>query len=172
MKFSPVRIDEKPVMKMPNAAVITCVFAAAVGGDLELVLPQLVRHHLPVRRGLDGLPLGARADANRHRERALVGFPSIRHRPRLVVERQLQRGEIGPPQVLIEDRRQILLQLRVEEADDVLGHDVLVLEVLVGVAHQLPPPRVVIDDAAQRVQEERALEVHVLVRACGGCRAA
>ena len=30
MKFSPVRIDENPVMKMPIAAVITCVFAAAV----------------------------------------------------------------------------------------------------------------------------------------------
>jgi hypothetical protein len=30
MKFSPVRIDEKPVMNTPTAAVITCVFAAAV----------------------------------------------------------------------------------------------------------------------------------------------
>ena len=30
MKFSPVRIDEKPLMKMPKAAVITYVFAAAV----------------------------------------------------------------------------------------------------------------------------------------------
>ena len=29
MKFRPVRIDEKPVMKMPSAAVITCVFDAA-----------------------------------------------------------------------------------------------------------------------------------------------
>ena len=30
MKFSPVRIDEKPVMKMPSAAVMTWLFAAAV----------------------------------------------------------------------------------------------------------------------------------------------
>ena len=30
MKFRPVRIDEKPVMKMPRPAVITCEFDAAV----------------------------------------------------------------------------------------------------------------------------------------------
>ncbi len=30
MKFRPVRIDEKPVMKTPSAAVMTCEFAAAV----------------------------------------------------------------------------------------------------------------------------------------------
>ena len=30
MKFSPVRIDEKPVMKIPSAADITWEFAAAV----------------------------------------------------------------------------------------------------------------------------------------------
>ena len=30
MKFSPVRIDEKPVMNTPTAAVITWLFAAAV----------------------------------------------------------------------------------------------------------------------------------------------
>ena len=30
MKFSPVRIDEKPVMKMPTPARITCEFDALV----------------------------------------------------------------------------------------------------------------------------------------------
>ena len=30
MKFRPVRIDEKPVMKMPSAAGMTCEFDAAV----------------------------------------------------------------------------------------------------------------------------------------------
>ena len=57
-------------------------------------------------------------------------------------------------------------------AHEILGHDVLVLEPLVDVAQQLPPSRVVVDDAAERVQEERALEVHVLRRRRGECRAA
>ncbi len=30
MKFSPVRIEEKPVMKMPTAVATTCVFEEAV----------------------------------------------------------------------------------------------------------------------------------------------
>ena len=30
MKLRPVRIDEKPVMNTPSAAVMTCEFAAAV----------------------------------------------------------------------------------------------------------------------------------------------
>ena len=47
------------------------------------------------------------------------------------VERQLERRQCGVTQVLIEDRRQVLAGLLVEERDDVLGHDVLVLEVLI-----------------------------------------
>jgi len=70
----------------------------------------------------------------------------------------------GVPKILIEDRREIVLESCVEESHDVLGHDVLVLKLLIEVANQRPPGAVVVDDAAKRVQEQRALEVHVLLR--------
>ena len=56
--------------------------------------------------------------------------------------------------------------LLVEVRHDVLSHDVLILEVLVEIVQQRPPTLVIVHDAAQRVEEERALEIHVL-RRCG-----
>ena len=65
-------------------------------------------------------------------------FHLVGHAARFV-ESELERRERGSSQVLIEDRSQVLLDARVEEPHDVLGHDVLVLELLVEVAHQRPP---------------------------------
>ena len=59
----------------------------------------------------DRLPLARIPDPDRHRECPLVGAPAVGDRAGLVVERELQHRQVGAPQVLIEDRRQVLPQL-------------------------------------------------------------
>ena len=131
---------------------------------LELVLLERRLHVLPVGRRLNHLPVVLRSDAHRHRERRLVGLPAVRDHALGLVELQLQHGDRGVAQVLVEDRRQVLAGLAVEVLDDVLGHDVLVLEAIVQASQDRPPALVVVDHAAQRVQEQGPLEILVLRR--------
>ena len=71
-------------------------------------------------------------------------------------------GKRGVAQILVEDRRQVHAGLLIEVRDHVFRHDVPILEVLVEIVDQGPPACVVIHDAAQRVQKERAFEVLIL----------
>jgi len=62
-------------------------------------------------------------DPDRHREAALLGPPAIGNRPRFFIEGELQHRKTRAAEVLVENRREILPELRVEEPDDILGHD-------------------------------------------------
>jgi hypothetical protein len=57
--------------------------------------------------------------------------------------------------------------LLVDERHHLLGHDVAVLELVIDVANQLEPRRIVFDDVAKGMEEERALEILILVRTAG-----
>jgi hypothetical protein len=56
-------------------------------------------------------------------------------------------------QILIEYRREVAARLGVEERHDIFGHDVLILEALIEITKQLPPPCIIIDDIAECVEE-------------------
>jgi hypothetical protein len=69
------------------------------------------------------------------------------------------------PKVLVKNRAQIHARPLAEVLHHVLGHDVLILEMLVEVMKQLPPAFVVVDNAPQRINKERALEI-LIYRGC------
>ena len=64
--------------------------------------------------------------------------------------------------MLVEDRREVLAELRVDELDDVFGQDVLVAEVLEEVVNEVEPARVIVYDVAEGVQEERPSKCIIL----------
>src|ERR1019366_9523853 len=74
-------------------------------------------------------------------------FPLIFRRAR---SGAIQGGERGVAQVLVEDGRQVHAGLLIEVPHHVLGHDVLILEVLVEIVQQGPPARVVVDRSEER----------------------
>ena len=67
-------------------------------------------------------------------------------------------------QILIEKRRQIHAGLLVEVRHHILGHDVLIFEMLVEIVDQRPPARIIIDHVAQRVQKSAPLKYMILRR--------
>src|ERR1700685_1632432 len=63
--------------------------------------------------------------------------------------------------ILVEDRRKVGSRVLVKKLHHVLSHDVFVFEMLEVSVDQIEPARVVIDHAAQRVEEERTLGILV-----------
>src|SRR5689334_5595549 len=110
------------------------------------------------------LPAVSLADTHRHLESRFIHFPAIRYGAMAWVELQFQGWNRSMPQILIENRGQVHSGVLVEIRDHVLGHDVLILEMLVEIMEKLPPAAVVIDDAAERVDKKRAFEILVLRR--------
>src|SRR6185295_5399945 len=82
----------------------------------------------------------------------------------LFIEFQFERRNCGLTKVLIEERGQVHASLLIKKPYHILRHDVLVLEALIKIVKELPPPRVVINDVAKRVEKQRSLKVHVLWR--------
>ena len=105
-----------------------------------------------------------RADLDRHLEPRHVRLPPVGHRPAGVGEPQFEHGNRRVLQILVEDRRQAPARPAAEELHDVGRRDGCVLEPVEERAHHPPPPLVIVDDGSQRVDEERAFEIHVLGR--------
>src|SRR5215467_970246 len=124
-----------------------------IGRDLELIFLERSRHGLPISSRMNDLPVIFFAETHRHLESWFIHLPPIRYSAVAWVELQLQSRNRRMPQVLVENRSQIHSGVRVEIRDHVLGHDVLILEMLVEVVEKLPPPVVVVDDAAEGVDK-------------------
>lgn len=54
------------------------------------------------------------ADLDRHRERRLIGLPSVGNRVRLRIEAQLQPRDCGMAEILVENWREIALCVLIE----------------------------------------------------------
>lgn len=66
--------------------------------------------------------------------------------------------------ILVEDRCEVCSRALVKKLHDVLSHNVFIFELLEVVVDQLEPLWVVVDYAAQRVEEKRTLGVLVARR--------
>jgi hypothetical protein len=124
-----------------------------IGSHGEVIFCQRGLHGLPVRGGLDDLPIFFFAHAHRHRETWLIDFPTICDRAVRFVELQLQRRNRGVAEVLIENGSEVLARLLIEIRDHIFGHDVFVFEMLIEVVDEFEPARIVIHHAAQRIQK-------------------
>jgi hypothetical protein len=104
-----------------------------IGIHLEFILGQRRLHRLPVRGGVNDLPMCGGADAHRHGEIILVCAPLVHYHSGRFVEQELQPRNLRVPQVLVEDWRKVHARVLIEVCHDIFRHDVLILEVLIEV---------------------------------------
>src|SRR5437660_1068764 len=110
---------------------------------------------------MDNLPMIFLPDTYRHLEQWFICLPSIGNCAVGAAEFQFQGRDCGVAEVLIEDRSHVHAGLLVEELQEILGHNVLILEMLVELVQEFPPAGIIVNDAPQSVDEEYAFEVLV-----------
>jgi hypothetical protein len=115
-----------------NRLELSDIYVIQVCGNVKMLAIKLRAHGLPVGSGgRDQLPLDLVADLDRHCKIRLIGYPTIVYGVSLLVEAQLQRGNRGMAQVLIENGDQRAAAVLAEVSRHISGHDGLVFEVLI-----------------------------------------
>ena len=111
-----------------------------VGGYLEIFFGEGGGEGLPGGGGVEGLAAGL----DGHREAGFVGLPFVEDGVGGGVGSvgepgELESGDGGVAEVLVEEGSEVGVELGVPPGDDLVGGDVLIFEVLVEVVDEVEP---------------------------------